>query len=160
MARVVKAVLASLCANVTQQRPSGLLTKWPIQYIYLFILKQRFLIVKVGATYGRKMMTGHIKHSTGLRLGVNRVGLALKRVNPRQHHERQTSIARHLNPVPYYAEYFGHKLHLDQSEKLIRYGVTEVIAVDGYSSFTTATSVMLLKNNIAIYRDVFRLAPT
>ena len=159
MARVVKAVLASLCANVTQQTPSGLLTKWPIQNIF-FILKQRFLIVKVGATYGRKMMTGHIKHSTGLRLGVNRVGQALKRVNPRQHHERQTSITRHLNPVPYYAEYFGHKLHLDQSEKLIRYGLTEVIAVDGYSSFTTATSVMLLKNNIAIYRDVFRLAPT
>lgn len=160
MARVVKAVLASLCANVTQQRPSGLSTKWPIQYIYLFILKQRFLIVKVGATYGRKMMTGHIKHSTGLRLGVNRVGQALKRVNPRQHHERQTSITRHLNPVPYYAEYFGHKLHLDQNEKLIRYGVTEVIAVDGYSSFITATSVMPLKNNITIYRDVFRLAPT
>ena len=132
---------------------------WPIQYIFLY-LKQRFLIVKVGATYGRKMMTGHIKHSTGLRLGVNRVGQALKRVNPRQHHERQTSITRHLNPVPYYAEYFGHKLHLDQNEKLIRYGVTEVIAVDGYSSFITATSVMPLKNNITIYRDVFRLAPT
>ena len=69
------------------------------------------------------------------------MGQALKRVNPRQHHERQTSITRHLNPVPYYAEYFGHKLHLDQNEKLIRYGVTEVIAVDGYSSFITATSV-------------------
>ncbi|CAH3033724.1 unnamed protein product [Porites lobata] len=113
-------------------------------------------IAEVGATYGRKMMTGHIKYSTGLRLGVNRVGQALKRVNPRQHHERQTSITRHLNPVPYYAEYFGHKLHLDQNEKLIRYGVTEVIAVDGYSSFITATSVMPLKNNITIYRDVFR----
>ena len=104
-----------------------------------------------------EMMTGHIKHSTGLRLGVNRVGQAL---NPGQHHERQTLITRHLNPVPYYAEYFGHKLHLDQNEKLIRYGVTEVIAVDGYSSFITATSVMPLKNNITIYRDVFRLAPT
>ena len=106
------------------------------------------------------MMTGHIKHSTGLRLGVNRVGQALKHVNPRQHHERQTSITRHLNPVPYYAEYFGHKLNLDQNEKLIRYGVIEVIAVDGYSSFITATSVMPLKNNITIYRDVFRLALT
>ena len=106
------------------------------------------------------MMTGHIKHSTGLRLGVNRVGQALKRVNPRQHHEWHTSITRHLNPFPYYAEYFEHKLHLDQNEELIRYGVTEVIPVDGYSSFITATSVMPLKNNITIYRDVFRLAPT
>ena len=72
-------------------------------------------------------MTGHIKHSTGLRLGVNRVGQALKRVNPHQHRERQTSITRNLNPVPYYGEYFGHKLHHDQNEKLIRYGVTEVM---------------------------------
>ena len=160
MARTVKAVLVSLCVNATQQTPSDIMIKCPIQFIF-FLLKQSFLIVKVGATYGRKMMTGHIKHSTaGLRLGVNRVGQALKRVNPRQHHERQTSITRHLNPVPYYAEYFGHKLHLDQNEKLISYGVTEVIAVDGYSSFITATSVMPLKNNITIYRDVFRLALT
>ena len=103
-------------------------------------------------------MTGHIRHSTGLRLGVNRIGQALKRVNPQQHRERQTSTTRHLNPIPYYAEYFGHKLHLDQNEKLIRYGVTEVVAVDGYSSFITAKSVMSWKNNIIIYRDVFRLA--
>lgn len=59
--------------------------------------------------------------------------------------------------MPYFAEYFGHKLHLDQNEKLVRYGVTEVIAVDGYSSFITGKLVMALKNNI-IYRDVFRLA--
>ena len=71
-------------------------------------------------------MTGYIRHATGLRLGVNSVGRALKRVNPQQHRERQTSITRHLNPVPYFAEYFGHKLHLDQNEKLVRYGVTEV----------------------------------
>jgi len=103
------------------------------------------------------MMTGYITHATGPRLEVNGVGRALKRVNPQQHRERQTSITRHLNPVPYFAEYFGHKLHLDQNEKLVRYGVTEVIAVDGYSSFITGKSVMALKNNIIIYRDVFRL---
>ena len=104
-------------------------------------------------------MTGYIRHychSTGLRLGVNSIGRALKRVNPQHHHERQTSTSRHLNPVPYYAEYFGHKLHLDQNEKLVRYGVTEVLAVDGYSFFITANSVMAMKNNVIIYRDVFR----
>ena len=94
------------------------------------------------------MMTGHIKHSTGLRLGVNKVGQALKRVNPQNRRERQTSTTRHLNPIPCYAEYFGHKLHLDQNEKLIRYGVTEVIAEDGYSSFLTAKAVVTLRNVI------------
>ena len=94
-------------------------------------------------------MTGYIRHATGLRLGVNKVGRALKRVNPQQHRERQTSIARYLSPVPYFAEYFGHKLHLDQNENLVCYGVTEVIAVDGYSSFITGKSVMALKKKMS-----------
>ena len=45
------------------------------------------------------MMTGHIRHATGLRIGVNCVGRA---------------PTRHLNPVPYFFEYFGHKIHLDR----------------------------------------------
>lgn len=102
-------------------------------------------------------MTGHIRHSTGL-LGVNKVGQALKQANPEQHHEQQTLSTRHLNPTPYYAEYFGHRLHLDQNENLIQYGAMEVMAVDGYSSFITARSVMSLKNNIIINREDLRLA--
>jgi len=102
------------------------------------------------------MMTGHLRHSRGLRVGVNRVGQPLKRFNPQYHRERQTSTTRHFNPVAYYAEYFGHKLHLDQNEKLIPYGLREVIVVDGYSSFITAKSVMPLKNNLVIYQEVFR----
>jgi len=38
-----------------------------------------------------------------------------------------------VNPVPYRANYFGEKLHFDQNEKLVTYGVTHVLAVDGYS---------------------------
>ena len=66
----------------------------------------------------------YIRHSIDLRLGAHSVGRALKRVNPKQHRERQTSITLHLNPMLYFAEYFGNKLHLDQNEKLVRYGVT------------------------------------
>ena len=92
-------------------------------------------------------MSGHIRHSTGLPSGVNKVGQALKWFNPHQNHsERQASATRHLNPIPYYAEYFWHKLYLDQNEKLIWYGVTEVIAVNGYSSFITAKAGWLLKD--------------
>ena len=116
-----------------------------------FLIKAKFFISwKVGATYGRKMMTGHIRHSTGLHLEVNKVGQALKWVNPQNHREWQTSTTRHLNPIPYYAEYFGHKLHLDQNKKLIQYGMMEVIAVNGYSSFIMTKAVMSWKHNIII----------
>ena len=57
-------------------------------------------------------MTGYITHATGLRLGVNSIGRAVKRVNLQQHCEWQISITCHLNPVPHFVEYFGHKLHL------------------------------------------------
>ena len=39
----------------------------------------------------------------------------------------------HVNPVQYAALYFGHKLHIDQNEKLKMYGVTHVVARDGFS---------------------------
>ncbi|XP_071394986.1 uncharacterized protein [Centroberyx affinis] len=66
--------------------------------------------------------------------------------------------ACNLNPVPYHAEYVGHKLHLDQNEKLVMFGVTHVLAVDGYSSKTVANSTMPVKNNLVIYEEVYRSA--
>ncbi len=59
------------------------------------------------------------------------------------------------NPLPYHAGYFGHKLHIDQNEKLVRYGLTHIAAIDGYSSFIVGHVIMPVKNCIAIYRDVF-----
>ena len=47
--------------------------------------------------------------------------------------QRNTNTARQTNPYPYHADYFGHKLHMDQNEKLAMYGLTEVSACDGYS---------------------------
>ena len=61
-----------------------------------------------------------------------------------------------MNPVPYYAEAFGHKLHMDQNEKLVMFGTVHVIAVDGYSDKIMGYYSMPIKNNIAIYREVFR----
>ena len=34
--------------------------------------------------------------------------------------------ARQINPFPYHASYFGHKLHVDQNEKLVMFGVTHI----------------------------------
>ena len=66
------------------------------------------------------------------------------------------STARQLNPVPYSAEYFGHKVHIDQNEKLVMYGVTHVCARDGYSGKVVAFITMPIKNNIEIYEHLFR----
>lgn len=64
--------------------------------------------------------------------------------------------ARNLNPVPYHADYMGHKLHMDQNEKLGMFGATHVVAVDGFSSKIVAHATMPIKNNLTIYEDVYR----
>lgn len=64
--------------------------------------------------------------------------------------------AHNLNPIPYHTEYTGHKIHLDQNEKLGMFGVTHVAAVDGYSSKIVANGTMPVKNNQIIYEEVFR----
>ena len=85
--------------------------------------------MQVGPVYGRKTMTALLA-SQGLRVSQVRVGESLRRTNPPYHHQRMNSTAKQLNPVPYSAEYFGHKVHIDQNEKLVMvmYGVTHVCA--------------------------------
>lgn len=103
------------------------------------------------------MITGYLnqKHP-GKGFGEARVGRALSKVHPRYNTRRRNNIARLTNPIPYRADYFGHKLHIDQNEKLIRYGTTHVIAIDGHSRFIVAHSIMSIKNNLVIYEEVFR----
>ena len=76
-------------------------------------------------------------------------------MNPGYHHARRTSTARQINPVPYHACYFGHKLHVDQNEKLVMYGVTHVCAIDGYSRKIVGFLTMPVKNNYEIYKHFF-----
>lgn len=70
--------------------------------------------------------------------------------------QRQIGQVDRTNPRLYHADYYGEKLHLDQNEKLNMYGVTYVLARDGYSGKITAGAVMPLKNNITIYDEVYR----
>ena len=63
---------------------------------------------------------------------------------------------RLLNPIPYYAQYYGHKLHVDQNEKLVRYGVTHVAAAGGK---LINIITMPIKNPIVItyvYEQLYR----
>lgn len=64
--------------------------------------------------------------------------------------------ARNLNPVPYNAGYVGHKVHIDQNEKMVMFGVTHVLGIDGFSSKIVGKSTMPVKNNLTIYSDIYR----
>lgn len=78
--------------------------------------------------------------SRGIRIGKTKVGTA----------------GRSLNPRVYHADYFGHKIHFDQNEKLGMFGIVHVCARDGYSGMIVGHSTMFKKNNIIIYNDILR----
>lgn len=102
------------------------------------------------------MMTGHLLAAKGLRVSEIRVGESLRRVCPAGYAARRTNAVNRLNPGRYSANYFGHKLHLDQNEKLCAFGVTHVIARDGFSGKIVAYMTLPIKNNVAIYDGIFR----
>jgi len=102
-------------------------------------------------------MTGYLRQRYQLNgIGEKSVGNALAKVCPHYHQRRQTNTACAVNPIPYRADYFGHKLHMDQNEKLIMYGVTHVAAIDGHSRFVVCGITLPIKNNGAIYENVYR----
>ena len=78
-------------------------------------------------------MTGFLRTMDSLR-----VGEALRPFNPQYHIVRRDSTTQSLNLIPYSAHYFGHKIHIDQKEKLVMYAVTHVPAIYGYSSKVVA----------------------
>ena len=55
-----------------------------------------------------------------------------------------------------HSRYFGEKVHIDQNEKLVLFGVTHICAVDGYSGKIVAFCSMPIKNNISIiYEKIY-----
>ena len=107
--------------------------------------------------YGRKTLTGLLA-SEGIRIAEKRVGLSMQTLAPHQHKARQLNVARQLNPHPYTANYFGHKLHVDQNEKLVMYGVTHAMAIDGYSRKIISFITMPIKNCVGILIHMARYA--
>ncbi len=112
-------------------------------------------IIKVGPTYGRRTMTGLLA-AEGVRVGEGRVGRALREVNPAYQQARRNQAERRLNPILYHASHFGHKLHIDQNEKLVMYGVKHICAIDGFSGKVVGFITTPVKNNLEIYQHMFR----
>ena len=88
------------------------------------------------------MMTRYVRKKHKVAVAEKRVGVSLSLVSPRYTAQRRTSTTRAVNPIPYRADYFGHKLHIDQNEKLVMYGVTHVAAIDGHSRSVVAGTTM------------------
>ena len=78
-------------------------------------------------------MTRYVRQKHNVAIAEKRVGAALSMVSPQYTAQRRASRTRAVNPIPYRGDYFGHKLHIDQNEKLVMYGVTHVAAINGHS---------------------------
>ena len=103
-------------------------------------------------------MKGYVESSKGLRVSERKLRRLLPSIAPIARRSRQTSSYERRNPSVYGARYFGHKIHLDQNEKLVHYGVTYIFARDGYSGKVVGNTVMPRKNNQLIYENVHRKA--
>ena len=104
------------------------------------------------------MMKGYVQ-TKGLKVSERKLRHLLPSVAPIGHHLRQTSSYERRNPATYIARYFGHKLHLDQNEKLVNYGVTYVFARDGCSGKVVGYTIISRKNNRLVYENVSQNCP-
>ena len=73
-----------------------------------------------------------------------------------QNDKRRHDTIDRLNPSPYIALYGGHRLHINQNDKLRMYGVTYMVAKDGFWANIVGISTMPVKNNLVIYECVYR----
>uniref|UniRef100_A0A1X7SMD5 Integrase catalytic domain-containing protein n=1 Tax=Amphimedon queenslandica TaxID=400682 RepID=A0A1X7SMD5_AMPQE len=96
--------------------------------------------------------------SKGVYIREGKVTQSLKRVDPQYCTRRSNNTVDRTNQVAYYASGFGHNLHLDQNKKLVIFGVTYVLAVDGYSGIIVSHVIMPVKNNLLIYEHIYRKA--
>lgn len=102
------------------------------------------------------MMTCYLRQKHGNDFGELQVGKALQRVSPGYNFPWRTNAARATSPIRYRADYFSHKLHIDQNEKLVAYRVTYVAVTDGHSRYVIAANTMPIKNNQVIYTRIYR----
>ena len=98
-------------------------------------------------------MKGHLAAKG---MNISRIGASLLRVCPSGHHARRTNFVNRLkfNPIRYSANYFGHKLHMDQK---VSFRVIHIVARDGYSGKIVGFLTLPMKNVESVYRLVSRV---
>jgi len=121
-----------------------------------------YFISLYGHHYGRALMQGSVRSSLGVTYGAvsqRRISSSLRRLAPEAFDARTRDILQRTNPVPYYAPFFGYKVHMDQNEKIgQRFGCTHVALIDGCSRMICGYASMEIKNPILIYEFVYRPA--
>ena len=100
------------------------------------------------------MITGAL-WSIGIHADETKLGKILKEFNPNVQKARQYSAGRSHNPKVYKADYFGHKIHYNQNEKLAMYGIVHVGARDGYWGKIVGHATIAKKNSIIIYNEIY-----
>ena len=115
----------------------------------------RRCVLNVGHSYGRRSLHGLLR-SRGIHVSQQRLGMSLRRTFPLSLFQRRRTMGRAINPIPYRATFYGEKLHMDQNEKLVMYGVVHVVAIDGYSRRIVGFATMPRKNPITIYATIMR----
>ena len=80
----------------------------------------------------------------------------MKIVAPNYHARQQMDTVCQTNTIPYRADYFGQKLHVDENKKMEIYGVVHVVTIDMHSHYITCGATMPRKNSKKIYTAVYR----
>ena len=83
------------------------------------------------------------------------VSSMMKDATPVEVEQRRRNI-RTLQRMPYRASHFGHKLHMDQNEKLLQYGVFQAACIDGFSSCIIRHVILPQKNCILLYDQLYK----
>lgn len=99
-------------------------------------------------------MTGYLK-SQGIGISERKVAEHMRQLNPADYEKRKNRV-RVSNPIPYRANYYGEKLHIDQNEKMFMFGVFHAACIDGHSGRIVRHIVIPEKNNILIYDQLYR----
>ena len=68
---------------------------------------------------------------------------------------KKVETGRLLNPQVYSVDYFGHKSHYDQNEKLGMNGAVHVCARDEYSCMITEFATIATKNCLTMHNQDF-----
>ena len=110
---------------------------------------------QVGDAYGAGTLQGYLR-TKSVNISVKNINKILKESNPTAFTPRKNDNLDKINPTPYFSPSFGYKGHIDQNEKLVRYGVVHAVFRDGFSGSIENWTTLPSKNPIQLYSQFYR----